>query len=256
MPVSTRAGRRTTANQEALDVLKGGAVLFGSTTQVMVNEWESFPCGMAYAIKPGYQIVANLHYLNASSVPLDPKPKYQWYTIDPKALTQQVYPFAWELTTFSIPPETSATVTGSCALASDMHVVNVLPRMHRLGIGLDLSYLGGPLDGEKFLTSPGYNPDSRLQVQYTPAVHLGRGRASPWRARGTIRLTRPSWRARARTRCASSSATAGPNPRPTRPSSRPGAPATASPRSPPTANEVTVASLTRRMPALPARRSS
>jgi hypothetical protein len=28
-------------------------------------------------------------------------PKYQWYTIDPKALTQQLYPFAWELGTAS-----------------------------------------------------------------------------------------------------------------------------------------------------------
>ena len=66
-------------------------------------------------------------------------------------------------------------MTGSCALGSDMHIVNVLPHMHRLGIGLDLSYLGGPLDGEKFLTSSGYNPDSTLQIQYTPAVDLGQG---------------------------------------------------------------------------------
>jgi hypothetical protein len=130
---------------------------------------------MAYAVKPGYQIVANMHYLNPTSETLYPKPKYQWYTIDPKALTQQLYPFAWELGTFSIPPQTQETFTGSCALSSAMHVVNVLPHMHRLGVGLDLAYLGGPLDGQKFLTSPGYDPDSTLQIQYTPAVDLGQG---------------------------------------------------------------------------------
>jgi len=163
------------SGQEALNILNGGAVLFGSTTQVKVNEWQSFPCGMAYAVKPGYQIVANMHYLNPTSEPLTPTPKYQWYTIDPKALTQQLYPFAWELATFTIPPQTQQTFTGSCALGSAMHVVNVLPHMHKLGTGLDLAYLGGPLDGQKFLTSPGYDPDSTLQVQYTPAVDLGQG---------------------------------------------------------------------------------
>jgi len=161
--------------QEAIDILNGGAVLFGSTTQVKVNEWQSFPCGMGYAVKPGYQIVANMHYLNPTSETLDPKPKYQWYTIDPKTLTQQLYPFAWELSTFSIPPHTQQTFTGSCALASPMHVVNVLPHMHQLGVGLDLSYMGGPLAGQPFLTSAGYDPDSTLQVQYTPAVDLGQG---------------------------------------------------------------------------------
>jgi hypothetical protein len=163
------------SSEEAVDVLSGGAVLFGSTTQVKVNEWQSFPCGMAYAVKPGYQIVANMHYLNPTSVAITPKPKYEWFTIDPKALTQQLYPFAWELSTFTIAPNTTQTVTGSCALASPMHVVNVLPHMHRLGTGLDLTYLGGPLDGKAFLTSPGYDPDGTLQVQYTPAVDLGQG---------------------------------------------------------------------------------
>jgi hypothetical protein len=163
------------SGQEATDVLSGGAVLFGSTTQVQVDEWQSFPCGMAYAVKPGFQIVANMHYLNASSTAVHPVPKYRWYTIDPKTLTQQVYPFAWELSTFSIPPHTTQTVTGSCALASAMHVVNVLPHMHHLGTGLDLSYLGGPLDGQQFLASPGYDPSGTLQIQYTPAVDLGQG---------------------------------------------------------------------------------
>jgi hypothetical protein len=164
-----------TSNQEVLNVLQGGAVLFGSTTQVSVDEWQSFPCGMAYAIKRGYQIVANMHYLNPSSQTVTPKPKYVWYTVDPKTLTQQVYPFAWELSTFSIAPHTAATVTGSCALGSAMHVVNVLPHMHHLGTGLDLAYTGGPLDGQEFLTSPGYDPSGTLQIQYTPSVDLGQG---------------------------------------------------------------------------------
>lgn len=33
---------------EAVDIAKGGAVLFGSSTQISGTEWQSFPEGMAY----------------------------------------------------------------------------------------------------------------------------------------------------------------------------------------------------------------
>jgi hypothetical protein len=161
--------------EEANDILAGGTVLFGSTTQLETEEWESFPCGMGFAVKDGYEIVAHMHYLNPSSQVVTPKPKYRWYTIDPKTVTQQLYPFAWELKNFSVPPHTQQTFTGSCATASPMHIVNVLPHMHQLGVGLDLSYLGGPKDGQAFLMSPGYDPNGTLQEQYTPAVDLSQG---------------------------------------------------------------------------------
>ncbi|MFI5043018.1 MAG: hypothetical protein ACHQNA_14430, partial [Acidimicrobiales bacterium] len=160
---------------EAFDVLAGGQVLFGSTTQIKSNEWESFPPGMGFAIKDGQQIIAHMHYLNPTSQQLTPVPKYQWYTIDPATLSQQLYPFAWELKNFSVPPHTKQTFTGQCATSQPMNIVNVLPHMHQLGAGLDLGYLGGKMAGQPFLSSPGYAPDSTLQVQYTPAVDLSQG---------------------------------------------------------------------------------
>jgi hypothetical protein len=160
---------------EAFDVLQGGQVLFGSTTQIRTTEWESFPPGMGFAISDGQQIVAHMHYLNPTSGTLTPTPKYQWYTIDPATLTQQLYPFAWEMKNFSVPPNTRKTFTSQCSLAQAMHIVNVLPHMHQLGVGLDLAYLGGAQDGQQFLTSPGYAPDGTLQRQYTPAVDLSQG---------------------------------------------------------------------------------
>jgi hypothetical protein len=160
---------------EALDVLQGGQVLFGSTTQIKTTEWESFPPGMGFAIADGQQIIAHMHYLNPTSGTLAPKPKYQWYTIDPATLTQQLYPFAWEMKGFSVPPNTKQTFTSQCTTSQPMHIVNVLPHMHQLGVGLDLAYLGGPKAGQQFLTSPGYAPDSTLQMQYTPAVDLSQG---------------------------------------------------------------------------------
>lgn len=166
----------TAANgSEAFDVLQGGAVLFGSSTQVMGQEWQSFPSGMGYRIKDGYEIVARMHYLNATSQPLTVQPSYQWYTIDESTLTQELAPFIWEYKSFTIPPMATTTVQGQCMFPyaqHAMHLVNVLPHMHRMGIEFDAGVIGGPDDGKNFLTSPGYNPDQGVLTQYDPAIDL------------------------------------------------------------------------------------
>lgn len=163
------------SGSEASDVLAGGAVLFGSTTQIQTNEWESFPTGMGYRIKDGYQIVAHMHYLNPSAQPVTVSPKYHWYTIDESKMTQELFPFAWQLTGFTIPPHTQQSFVGACDFASGMHVVNVLAHMHQLGVGLDAAFLGGHFDGQRWLTSPGYSPTQTLQRQYQPAIDLSQG---------------------------------------------------------------------------------
>lgn len=160
---------------EANDILMGGAVLFGSSTQFVGEEWQSFPAGMGYRIKDGYEIVARMHYLNATSAPLTVAPSYQWYTIDESALTQELAPFIWEYKNFSIPAGATMTVTGDCSFPyadHPMHLVNVLPHMHKLGIEFDAGVTGGPLDGQMFLKSPGYDPEKGVLTQYDPAIDL------------------------------------------------------------------------------------
>jgi hypothetical protein len=116
-----------------------------------------------------------MHYLNTSAQTETPVPKYQWYTIDPSTLTQQLYPFAWRLTNFSIPPHAQQTFTGACDFPPGMNIVNMLPHMHQLGTGLDLAFLGGQFDGMNFLTSVGYSTEQTLQRDYQPAVDLSQG---------------------------------------------------------------------------------
>jgi hypothetical protein len=56
-----------------------------------------------------------------------------------------------------------------------MHLVSLLPHMHRLGKHFTGGYLGGSLDSKLFLDSKGYDPDSGVLVQYEPAVDLSQG---------------------------------------------------------------------------------
>jgi len=172
--------RRCMANegsaiQQVLDVANGGAVLFGSSTQLSGEEWQSFPDGMAYPIKDGYEIVARMHYLNASAQPIGVAPRYQWYTVDPSTVVHELAPFAWDFSDFEIPPGAEKTVRGECIFTDAMHVVSVLPHMHKLGTAFRAGFLGGPLDGQAFLDSPGFDPDRGVLQQYDPAIDLSQG---------------------------------------------------------------------------------
>jgi hypothetical protein len=158
---------------EAFDILAGGSVLFASSTQITGTEWRTFPQGMGFRVKDqGFAIVAHMHYLNPSSQPVTVAPKYQWYTIDEGSVATVLSPFFWRLQNFSVPPHTQQTYTVECDLPAGMHIVNVLPHMHRLGTNFQVGFVGGPFDGQAFLDSPGYSPDKGVELQYDPAIDL------------------------------------------------------------------------------------
>jgi len=157
-----------------LDIINGGMVLFASSTQVTGEEWYRFPDGHGYRLSEQREIVARMHYLNASEQPIAVAPTYEWFTIDETKLVHELAPFAWMYQQFEIPPLSELTVTADCSLPNDhpMHVVTALPHMHELGRALDATYVGGQFDGQKFLDSPGYDPDRGVLLQYDPAVDL------------------------------------------------------------------------------------
>ncbi|HZS36727.1 MAG TPA: hypothetical protein VFF06_07875 [Polyangia bacterium] len=158
--------------QQALDVLNGGAVLFGSSTQVVGEEWQSFPAGDGYRIADGFEIIARMHYLNASTGSVTVAPRYDWYTIDEATLQHELGPFAWDQEDIDLAPGADVTLTARCLFEQPMHIVSVLPHMHKLGYALDAGFVGGPLDGKTFLTSPGYDPSNGVIQQYDPPVDL------------------------------------------------------------------------------------
>jgi hypothetical protein len=160
---------------EASDILDGGAVLFGSSTQVEGTEWQSLPDGMGYPIGQDYEIVARMHYLNTTAEPLTIAPVYEWFTIDEAKVIHVLAPFVWMIHSFEIPPLSELTVTGGCKIPGPMNLVNVLPHMHKLGTAFTAEFMGGELDGERFLDSKGYDPENGVILQYDPALDLSLG---------------------------------------------------------------------------------
>jgi hypothetical protein len=165
----------SSAEAQAIDVLNGGAVLFGSTTQLDGTEWQSFPAGIGYRIRDNFEIVARMHYLNTTQNPIKVQPRYDWFTIDESTLVHEVAPFAWSYDDFEIPPDADYTAKGSCLFTDAMHIVSVLPHMHKLGTAFQAGFIGGPRDGQLFLDSPGYDPENSVIRQYDPALDLSDG---------------------------------------------------------------------------------
>jgi hypothetical protein len=160
---------------EAADILEGGAVLFGSSTQIQGTEWQSLPDGLGYPVREGSEIVARMHYLNATSAPITIAPRYEWFTIDEAKVTHLLGPFVWRFHEFKIEPQSELTVTGGCRIPGPMRLVNVLPHMHQLGTAFTADFMGGPLDGQRFLDSRGYDPDQGVLRQFDPALDLSQG---------------------------------------------------------------------------------
>lgn len=150
-------------------------MLFGSSTQIEGEEWQSFPAGMAYPVRDGFEIVARMHYLNATQESLVVAPVYEWFTVDEASVTQMLGPFAWILQGWEIPPNAELTATGGCNFPRPMHIVLALPHMHRMGRSFTAQYKGGEADGELFLDSPGYDPENGVMTVFEPAVDLGQG---------------------------------------------------------------------------------
>lgn len=156
---------------EASDILSGGSVLFGSTTQFEGTEWRTFPDGMGYPIGDDWEIVLRMHYLNPTTEPLTLAPKYEWFTIDESEVTHLLGPFVWRYGEFEIPPHSELTVHADCPIPAPTFIVDMMPHMHKLATRFYAGFFGGPKDGELFLDTPGFNPDGLIR-SYEPALDL------------------------------------------------------------------------------------
>jgi hypothetical protein len=160
----------------ALEIAAGGSVLFASSTQVQGSEWQSFPAGYAYRISDRQEIVARMHYLNASTRPLVVAPRYQWFTIADRDVQTELGPFAWTYFRFRIPPRSTFTVQANCPLSRPMQLVQILPHMHALGRRFTLRFSGGPRDGQAILDQTDYGLRGESDIrQFMPAVELTQG---------------------------------------------------------------------------------
>jgi hypothetical protein len=171
-----RTCKSGTQEDLAIEIANGGTVLFASSTQVRGTEWQRFAEGMAFRVPDDQEIVARMHYINATDKPIKISPRYEWFTVAESDLKQRLAPFAWTYMKFHIPPKSSLTVFGDCPLPRPMHLVQTLPHMHGLGRRFTLSLSGGPRHGELILDNDSYGARGETDIRlYDPAIDLTQG---------------------------------------------------------------------------------
>lgn len=137
---------------EALAAAMGG-VLFAQTTQA-IDETQAFPPGVVIAIPPRAKVVAGVHLLNASDLPLA---TYLDLTLTPIAVedvTVRLAALSLTYEALALPPGRTSSFTVECPLADrfeeivggplDLNVYYALPHYHDLGRRIEIVAGGGP----------------------------------------------------------------------------------------------------------------
>jgi hypothetical protein len=141
-----------------------GGVLFAQSTQAR-SEVQKFLPGVAVLVPAHSRVIATVHLLNASTMPVDTSLRTRIDTLPPAQVTTHLTPFRLSYYDLAIPANGKSAHTGSCDIATpyasrvggafDLKLHYVLPHYHQLGSGFRLDYVGGPHDGETFFMQGG-----------------------------------------------------------------------------------------------------
>ena len=145
-------------------------VLFGNSTQVVGAETLTFPPGMGYTVDTTREISTDIHYLNATGEPMVVEVAYDFFTMPPERLVDEVAPFLMQVNDFLVPPHETGTVGATCDVFGG-RVVSMMPHTHKLATEFTVDFV--PLEGaeERVLEDGAYDPESDIRV-FDPPLDL------------------------------------------------------------------------------------
>jgi len=122
-----------------------GGVLFAQSTQAP-HEVQAFPPGVAIKVPPRSKLIANVHILNATDVPLSLRPNIKLALIPPAEVTTLLAGVAFQNQALALPANRASRFTLECDLAGrhrallgtdpDFRIYYTLAHYHDLGTGL------------------------------------------------------------------------------------------------------------------------
>jgi hypothetical protein len=124
-----------------------GGVLFAQSTQA-AHEVQAFPPGVAVKVPPRSKLIANIHVLNATDVPLSARPSLKLDLLPPAEVTTLLSGVAFQNQSIALPANRPSRFTLECDLAArhrdllgtepDFRIYYALAHYHDLGTGLVL----------------------------------------------------------------------------------------------------------------------
>jgi hypothetical protein len=128
------------------------------------------PAGVAVHVKPGQQLLLNLHLFNASDAPLDGTSGVEIVAADPNTIEHEAgVVLAGRAQGLQVPPGLT-TQSGSCTTPADVTVFAVAPHMHLLGTHMKVSYASTTGGTARVLMDEPYSFDDQRFHSLSPTV--------------------------------------------------------------------------------------
>lgn len=145
-------------------------VLFANSTQVEGAESISFPPGYGFRIDPADEIITSLHLLNPTATRERAEVVYDFFTMAESELTDEVAPFAMDVTHFNVEVGATADIGGACDVYGGS-ITTLMPHTHQYAVEFVVETLaGGSVVGELY-RGGGYDLDSDIQL-FDPPLSL------------------------------------------------------------------------------------
>ncbi len=153
-----------------LGAATAGTVLFAQSTQSFVEQQQT-GAGAVIKIPAHHKVVAGIHLLNVGPAPVETDLFMTLDIIHPKAVETVLTPFRLSYLDLDIPANSESRFTGVCNnLAEkyqaatngplDIKLHYVIPHFHYLGNYFNLTFTGGPMDGQSVFEINGFNGDA------------------------------------------------------------------------------------------------
>jgi hypothetical protein len=144
-------------------------VLFANSTQVTGEETLAFPPGKGFVVDPSREILTNIHFLNTTPDPLMVEVAYDFFTMPPADLTDEVAPFVLQVDDFDIPAHSAGVVGSTCPVFGGS-VVEMMPHTHKLATQVTADLLSVAGD-QRIIDNGAFDAASHIQM-YDPPLDL------------------------------------------------------------------------------------
>lgn len=133
------------------------------------------PAGLAVHVRPGQQLLLNLHLFNASDGAITGTSGIEVQTLDAAAVQHEAgVVLVGKAQGLAVPPNQS-TQTGRCTTPSNVTAFAVAPHMHMLGTHMKVSYAGADGSDTRVLLDQPYTFDAQRFSMLAPQLVTGAG---------------------------------------------------------------------------------
>jgi hypothetical protein len=128
------------------------------------------PAGVAVHVKPGQQLLLNLHLFNATDTTISGTSGIEILPVEPAAVQHEAgVVLIGKTAGLTVPPNMSKQ-TGRCTTPADVTVFALAPHMHMLGTHMKVSYANADGSGTRLLLDQPYSFDEQRFTSLSDAL--------------------------------------------------------------------------------------